>query len=152
MRAREYRIGPGASSLLLILLVLTLTTLGMLSLMSARADWKLSARARDMTQAYYAADAAVQERLMALDELLADARAGAKAEAEYRAAVAASLPDWASLSGDEIAFSQDAGGSRVIEVRLQIVGLAGGARYEILSYALVDEMDWEAEPLELMGG
>lgn len=149
MRDREYRIGPGASSLLLILLALVLTVLGMLALLSARADRTLSQRARDMTKAYYDARALSQERLMEIDQILGEAESsGADG---YFAAVAGALPEWAALSGRTIAFSQDAGGERSIRVTILLNEPgSGGARYEITECALIDEMQWKQEILNLM--
>ncbi|MFQ9447246.1 MAG: hypothetical protein ACLR4A_07780 [Christensenellales bacterium] len=44
MNQREYRIGPGAASLMLLVVVLSMSVLGMLALMSARSDENLSLR------------------------------------------------------------------------------------------------------------
>ena len=46
MNQREYRIGPGAASLMLLVVVLSMSVLGMLALMSARSDENLSLRTR----------------------------------------------------------------------------------------------------------
>lgn len=48
--------GMGASSILMIFVVLALTTFGILSFLSARADLRLTERAADHTVAYYKAD------------------------------------------------------------------------------------------------
>ena len=42
MNQREYRIGPGAASLMLLVVVLSMSALGMLAMMSARSDESLS--------------------------------------------------------------------------------------------------------------
>lgn len=52
--------GMGASSILMIFVVLALTTFGILSFLSARADLRLTERAADHTVAYYKADRAVE--------------------------------------------------------------------------------------------
>lgn len=67
------RIGTGASSVLMIFVVLCLTAFGVLSLVSARADRHLTDRAQAAAEAYYAADAAVEETLAAIDAALARA-------------------------------------------------------------------------------
>lgn len=149
MRGRVYRIGPGASSLLLILLTLALTALGMLALLSARADHALSVRARDLTQAYYGAKALSQERLAELDALLAGAEASGAGG--YFVKIEQTLPDWAEMGDRTITFSQGAGGERAIRVTIALSDPgADGARYEIVECALIDEMEWEPEPLDLM--
>lgn len=66
--------GMGASSILMIFVVLALTTFGILSLLSARADLRLTKRAADHTAAYYAADQTVENTLAAIDDALVTAR------------------------------------------------------------------------------
>ena len=48
MNQREYRIGPGAASLMLLVVVLSMSVLGMLALMSARSDENLSLRSAEV--------------------------------------------------------------------------------------------------------
>ena len=66
--------GMGASSILMIFVVLALTTFGILSFLSARADLRLTERAADHTVAYYKADRAVEDTLAAIDDALVKAR------------------------------------------------------------------------------
>ena len=49
------RIGPGASTILMILVVLVMTMLGVLSLFSARSDMEMSERTAVAAEEYYAA-------------------------------------------------------------------------------------------------
>lgn len=51
MNQREYRIGPGAASLMLLVVVLSMSVLGMLALMSARSDENLSLRSAEVAAA-----------------------------------------------------------------------------------------------------
>ena len=50
MNQREYRIGPGAASLMLLVVVLSMSALGMLAMMSARSDESLSLRSQDVAR------------------------------------------------------------------------------------------------------
>jgi hypothetical protein len=84
--------GPGASSLILIFVVLALSTLGMLSLMNSRNDIRLSERSVQVTQAVYALQTAAEEKRAALDALLASAAKEAENSEAYLAAVQAALP------------------------------------------------------------
>ena len=52
-RNSSISLGPGAPSLILILVVLTMSVLGMLSLMAAHSDLNLSARSAEVIQAVY---------------------------------------------------------------------------------------------------
>jgi len=85
--------GPGASSLILIFVVLALSTLGMLSLMNSRNDIRLSERSVQVTQAVYALQTAAEEKRAALDALLAKAAKEADGQEAYAAAVQAALPE-----------------------------------------------------------
>lgn len=64
----------GASSILMIFVVLALTTFGMLSLLSSRADLRLTQKAAAHTAAYYEAEDTVEKTLAAIDDLLVTAR------------------------------------------------------------------------------
>ena len=85
--------GPGASSLILIFVVLALSILGMLSLMNSRNDIRLSERSVQVTQAVYALQAAAEEKRAALDSLLWQAAEEAGDEEAYFSAVKDALPD-----------------------------------------------------------
>ncbi|MEA4999990.1 MAG: hypothetical protein VB087_11435 [Candidatus Limiplasma sp.] len=64
----EYRVGVGASSILMILVVLSLAALSLLSLQAARTNAALTERNLRMTLAYYDAAAEVQRTLAAMDQ------------------------------------------------------------------------------------
>ena len=84
--------GPGASSLILIFVVLALSILGMLSLMNSRNDIRLSERSAQVTQAVYALQTAAEEKRAELDTVLAQAALEAESEEAYHSAVEAALP------------------------------------------------------------
>lgn len=66
----EYRLGVGASSILMILVVLSLAAISLLSLHAARNNAALTQRNLEMTVAYYQAAAEVEQTLAAMDELM----------------------------------------------------------------------------------
>lgn len=66
-------IGVGGSSVLAVFVVLCLTTFGVLSLVSARADLRLSQRAAEQVTLYYEADARGQFLLSRLGDLTGNA-------------------------------------------------------------------------------
>ena len=81
-------IGPGAASLILIAVTLSLSVLGILALMSARADLRLSERSRDVAVSVYALNARAQGILAEQDAAALEGKtdfaaiAGEEAEAE----------------------------------------------------------------------
>lgn len=145
MKKMRYRVGPGAASLLLIVVVLCLAVLGILTWTSARADLRLSQRDWEMVCSYYYADAGAQEMLSRVDEALARARLGAENWEDYLARVDEALPEGVSREGSQIVYSQEAGADRSLNVRLELTDLAEARRYLIGSWTLIDGMDWEED-------
>lgn len=74
----KLNVGTGASSILMIFVVLCLTTFGILSLVSSRADLHLTQANARSVEEYYLADSKLELELSDLDSALL--RAGATAE------------------------------------------------------------------------
>lgn len=72
---QEYRVGTGASLMLMIVVVLMLAVLGMLAFSSAQAGRRQTDRHVGSVTAYYAADAQAERVLAQLDALGEDAAA-----------------------------------------------------------------------------
>lgn len=60
-------IGIGGPSIIMIFVVLSLTTLGALSLVTAKSDWNLTKKTADSVSRYYAADGEIEEILASID-------------------------------------------------------------------------------------
>ena len=70
MKLFPSRMGVGASSILLILVVVSLTMFAALALLQARSDAVLTDKTAESMNAYYDADARAQQMLAALDDAL----------------------------------------------------------------------------------
>ena len=113
----EYRVGVGASSILMILVVLSLTALSLLSLSSARNNQALSDRNLSMTVQYYEAAASAQRKLAAIDAVLVQHAGAALTRAQWQSVFdAESLTDIRLTDALTFAFTVDAGGGRVLSV------------------------------------
>ena len=113
----EYRVGVGASSILMILVVLSLTALSLLSLSSARNNQALSDRNLSMTVQYYEAAAAAQRKLAAMDAILAQHAGAAFTLADWQAVLEAEgLTDVRLTDSLDFAFTVDAGAGRTLAV------------------------------------
>lgn len=66
----ELHLSVGTSSILMIFVVLCLTTFGVLSYVTANADYKLSQKNADAVTAYYQADSKANELLKTIDSQL----------------------------------------------------------------------------------
>lgn len=69
MNERRMKMAPGAAMLILILVVLTVSMLGVLTLMSARGDLTLSERSARLTEATCRLNAKAERTLAQLDAL-----------------------------------------------------------------------------------
>ncbi len=72
-RKSDIQFGVGGSSILMIFVILCLTTFGILSFVTANADYKISAKNAETVKNYYKAYAEAQTRLQQIDGALLDA-------------------------------------------------------------------------------
>lgn len=79
----NYHINIGSSSILLIFIILCLIAFAALSIVSANADTKLSAKVAQRTQTYYSAHNQATTTIAKLDHDLADVYRNTANESEY---------------------------------------------------------------------
>ncbi len=134
----EYHVGIGASSVLMILVVLALTAVSLLALSSARNTAALTERSQRMTVDYYTAASDAQLRLMEADQWLLAAREDATDEATYQLALDATLPAGFTRTETGFAFEVDAGDGRVLAVEANLAPYdQSDARYAVIRHQLV---------------
>ena len=85
--------GPGASSLILIFVVLSMTVLGMLSLLSARNDFNLSVRSVHVLEAQYQLNQQAEEKRAEIDRILYESRQISDTDEAYYQMILAALPE-----------------------------------------------------------
>lgn len=138
-------LGPGASSLILIFVVLAMAVLSMLSLMTARNNLKFSERSAAVIESVYQLNETAEERRAEVERLLAAAAAEASSEDEYLAVIAEILPEDMELLGDEISWSES-DGTRMLDLALQVLPLDESNRTVWIRHDLMaetgDEWDW----------
>ena len=138
-------LGPGASSLILIFVVLAMAVLSMLSLMTARNNLKFSERSAAVIESVYQLNETAEERRAEVERLLAAAAAEATSEDEYLAVIAEILPEDMELLGDEISWSES-DGTRMLDLALQVLPLDENNRTVWIRHDLMaetgDEWDW----------
>lgn len=131
-------LGPGASSLILIFVVLSLTALGMLSLMTGRNDLRLAERSAAVTQSVYELNVRAEERRAGIDAVLLSCTKEASSDGEYLAAAAAALPEDVSVEDDLILFTEE-DDSRRLDCALRICPLGAPERTAWVQYNLTSE-------------
>ncbi len=123
-------LGPGAPSLILIIVVLTLSVLGMLALMNARNDVRFSRRSAEVIEKVYQLNAQAEEHFAQLDELLA--RSGAAAGDEE---IASALPVGMQMDGDVVSWIES-DGYRTLDCAAQVLSGGEGPRLKWIRYDL----------------
>ena len=96
-------LGPGASSLILIFVILSLSVLGMLSLMYGRNDLRLSVRSAEVIEEVYKLSEQAEERRAELDDLVQDCAGRSDDLTGLLSAVSQNLPDGVAL--DDVALT-----------------------------------------------
>lgn len=97
--SETHRAGPGASTVLLILLVMCLAMLGALSLSVARNDLAVTNRAVQAEEAYYRAQAEAAALLAETDEAILNARKNAGSDDGTWFSALESIDGYNSVSG-----------------------------------------------------
>ncbi len=92
-RKSNVSFGPGAASLILIVVILSMSVLGMLALMNARNDSRLSRRSIEVVAAGYDLNDRAERGIAELDAVLARCAASTFSDEAYLAAVRGNLPD-----------------------------------------------------------
>jgi hypothetical protein len=129
MKQYPSRMGVGASSILLILVVVSLTLFASLALIQARADATLTEKTAVSTAAYYEADARAQGVLAALDDVL---KQGISPE---------SLDGVTKQADGTYAFSVDASDGHALRVTVDV----SGGRCNILAYRYENAETWTGQ-------
>ncbi|WP_052446671.1 hypothetical protein [Candidatus Soleaferrea massiliensis] len=146
-RTRMY-LGTGASSILMIFIVLCLTTFGVLSYTSARADLKLTEKNEDAVYASYQAETQAQAILQQIDTVLGQARKNsAETGTNDKMLNLSRLSEIEGLtiSEDTVSFSVACGDRKALQVLLKLTSPEEEKRYELISYRYVDTGEWQAE-------
>ena len=147
MNQREYRIGPGAASLMLLVVVLSMSALGMLAMMSARSDESLSLRSQDVARQVAELNVSAEQSLARLDAVLADAARTAQDEADYLARVEAALAEepeaGMTLLGRTVSWTETNDEGRKLTCAVELQERGAFPRYVKAVYRLVTD---EGEP------
>ena len=100
-RKSNVSFGPGAASLILIVVILSMGVLGMLALMNARNDAQLSRRSIEVVAAGYALNDRAERSVAELDAVLALCATSTFSDDAFLAAVRGNLPDGMLMGQDD---------------------------------------------------
>ena len=144
MNKRKVALGPGAASLILIIVVLSLCMIAMLTQIAAKNDYNLCARSADMVQRVYELNAQSEQKMAALDTVLLQARVEAEDMKAYLDKVKEMLPEGMELEEDRITWTEPLD-NRNLECIVQLLPLEETQRAKWISHKLVveePEDDW----------
>lgn len=145
MNKRKVALGPGAASLILIVVALSLCMMAMLTQIAARNDYNLCSRSAEMVQRVYELKALSEKKLSELDSVLVSARKDATDMDAYLKAVKKDLPEDMTLEDDLITWTEPLD-NRNLECIVQVLPPDEKERTKWISHKLVvdePEDDWE---------
>ena len=145
MSKRKVALGPGAASLILIVVVLSLCMMAMLTQIGSRNDYNLCTRSAEMVQRVYELNAQSEQKLAELDALLVTAQQDAADMDAYLEKVEELLPEDMTLEEDQITWTEPLD-NRNLECIVQLLPPGEKQRTKWISHKLVvdePEDDWE---------
>ena len=121
MRKREFHIGPGAASLILVAVVTAMSILGLLSLMNSRTDLQMARRGASVAEDVAALEAASEASFARLDAIVAACVAeNLENEESYLARIERLLPENMELSGRAVLWQETGEDARALECGVEI--------------------------------
>ncbi|QTE74735.1 hypothetical protein JS518_02245 [Clostridiales bacterium FE2010] len=145
MNKRKIALGPGAASLILIVVVLSLCMLAMLTQIAAKNDYNLCTRSAEMVQKVYELNAQSEQNFARLDSVLVSARKGMTDMQAYLDKVKEMLPEGMTLDEDRVTWTEPLD-NRNLECIVQLLPIEDTQRAKWISHKLAveePEDDWE---------
>ena len=143
---RKVALGPGAASLILIVVVLSLCMMAMLTQIGSRNDYNLCKRSAEMVQRVYELNEQSERKLAGLDEILVKAQQEAGDDMDaYLQKVEELLPEDMTLEDEQVAWT-DPIDNRKMKCIVQLLPPGEEQRTKWISHKLVvdePEDDWE---------
>ena len=142
---RKIALGPGAASLILIVVALSLCMMSMLTIIAAKNDYSLCSRSSSMIERVFALSAQSERKMAELDQVLIACRKDHPDMESYLSAVEENLPEGMSLEEDQVTWTEPLD-NRVMECIVQLNDPSEETRMTWVSHKLTvnePEDDWE---------
>lgn len=137
MERREFHIGPGATSLILVALVLCMSALSMLALVNARNDLHLSERSVEVVQRLNTLYNDAERAKARIDTMVA-CWDGADEE-QALAEIAAMLPDNMTMEGRIVRWQEKSELGQILQCAVEIRSFTELPRVVWVDHALMNE-------------
>ena len=142
-KSSRNKVSIGASSLILIFIVLCMATFGLLSLSSAQGDLKLARRNADAVKGYYEADNKGQQWLKGVDEVLMEEMGKGQDSTQCSLEIKDRLGDLYDRETGLI--STDIPMDRGQSLHIELVLMFGEKRYEVKSWYVYNSEEYEID-------
>jgi hypothetical protein len=142
---RKVALGPGAASLILIVVVLSLCMLAMLAQIGSRNDYSLASRSAEMITRVYQLHDQSERKMAELDAILVRCQKETTDMASYLAKVEESLPSDMTLDEDIVSW-QEPLDNRTMNCEVKLLEPGQKERAKWVTYKLKveePEEDWE---------
>ncbi len=140
-------LGPGASSLILIFVVLSLSILGILSLMTGRNDRNLSERSVEVIEAVYRLNEQAESTRAEIDTVLAACSQQASNEADRLTAMESLLPEGVTLEEGRICWTET-DGTRILVCALEAEPIGSEVRSRWVEHTMVSDIAIDMEDFD----
>lgn len=137
MERREFHIGPGATSLILVALVLCMSALSMLALVNARNDLRLSERSVEVVQELNQLYDNAERGLARIDTMVASWET--ENEEQALAEIADMLPEGVTLENRVIRWQETSKLGQILQCGVEIVSFTECPRVRWVDHALMNE-------------
>lgn len=132
----KIRIGPGAASLILMIVLAAMSMLAMLTVTSARNDEELASRSMAAVESINNLNIAAEKRVGEIDRLLYEAWHTGGSDEAIRVYLAERLPEGMRIQ-DDIVYWTEQYDSRALRCAVRILPIGGAARFEWTEHALI---------------
>ena len=142
---RKIALGPGAASLILIIVVLSLCMLAMLATIGSRNDYSLASRSAEMITRVYELHDKSEQRMAEVDAILVRCQKETQDRDAYLEMVAENLPEDMEMDEDVISWTEPLD-NRTMNCEIRVEDPGAYPRATWITYKLkVDEPedDWE---------
>ena len=133
MNKRKVALGPGAASLILIVVVLSLSMLAMLAQVGVRSDYSLAARSAEMITKVYELRDQSERRMAELDAIVVRCAKEQTDRQAFLDLVGKSLPEGMTLEDDIVSWTEPLD-NRTMNCEVQILDPAGTPRTKWVNY------------------
>ena len=129
MNKYGFRIGPGAASIILVIVVVTMSILGVLALSEAKTEKTLSEKSTQFVKEANLLEYNAQFTVMKLDEIISSARG----QSDFLSYIKETIPENVSMTEDRLSFETSLDGSKFLEITIRILPDTEDERFEYVS-------------------